>query len=151
MISAGRRRHYKECCTPSVYVCLPFNSMTNVFLFVAKIAVVKSWKIAEVAGLLLRKKRPPPPPPPPQPIIKISLVSGMLPQYQWWWWLLPVLVPHVVLETTGLEKGLMDPHGGFGTRKPDQDQDPLGGLLDLPKPSTETSPGIPLRCGNQWI
>ena len=55
----------------------------------------------------------------------------------------------MVLETTGLEEGLMDPYGGFGTRKPDQDQDPLGGLLDLPKPSTETSPGIPLRCGNQ--
>ena len=27
----------------------------------------------------------------------------------------------MVLETTGLEEGLMDPYGGFGARKPDQD------------------------------
>ena len=39
----------------------------------------------------------------------------------------------MVLETTGLEEGLMDPHRGFGTRKPDHYQDPLGVLLDLPK------------------
>ena len=98
---------------PPVYVCLPFNSMTNVFL----LQRLHLWR----AGRWSWSGRPPAKKGPPPPRIKISLVSRMLPQYQWWWWLLPVLVPHVVLETTGLEEGLMDPHRGFGTRKPDQD------------------------------